>query len=243
MLKKGFLDFLAEHRPDILCLQETKAHPEQLPDELLNNEEYSIYFSSADRKGYSGVSLWSRKKPKSVYESFECSKFNGEGRMIKADFEDFLLYNIYFPNGTSGSERLQYKMDFYDNFLVELETVKDRPVIVCGDVNTAHKSIDLKNAKANEKNSGFLPMERKWIDRLIENGYTDTFRFLNPDEIKYSWWSYRMGARKRNVGWRIDYFFSNQHLLHKVKNAEILNEVMGSDHCPITLDLDLESWV
>ena len=243
VLKKGFLDFLSEHNPDILCLQETKAHPDQLSDDLLKHQEYSIYYSSAEKKGYSGVSLWSRKKPATVEEFFECSKFNGEGRMIKADFEDFVIYNIYFPNGTSGPERLQYKMDFYDHFLIELETVKDRSVIVCGDINTAHKPIDLKNAKANEKNSGFLPMEREWIDRLIAKGYTDTFRLLNPEEIKYSWWSYRMGARKRNVGWRIDYFFANQHLLPRIKNAQILNDVMGSDHCPIALELDSEPWV
>ena len=241
-LKKGFLDFLSEHSPDILCLQETKAHPDQLPDELLNHEYYSIYYSAAERKGYSGVSLWSRKNPKIVEEYFECSKFNGEGRMIKADFEEFVLYNIYFPNGTSGPERLEYKMDFYENFLIELETVKERPVIICGDINTAHRPIDLKNAKANEKNSGFLPMERSWIDRLIEKGYIDIFRFLYPEEIKYSWWSYRMGARKRNIGWRIDYFFSNKYILPKISNAQILNDVMGSDHCPITLELDIQSW-
>ena len=243
VLKKGFLDFLSEHNPDILCLQETKAHPDQLSDDLLKHQEYSIYYSSAEKKGYSGVSLWSRKKPTAVEEFFECSKFNGEGRMIKADFEDFVIYNIYFPNGTSGPERLQYKMDFYDHFLIELETVKDRSVIVCGDINTAHKPIDLKNAKANEKNSGFLPMEREWIDRLIAKGYTDTFRLLNPEEIKYSWWSYRMGARKRNVGWRIDYFFVNQHLLPRIKKAQILNDVMGSDHCPIALELDSDPWI
>ena len=234
---------MSEHNPDILCLQETKAHPDQLSDDLLKHQEYSIYYSSAEKKGYSGVSLWSRKNPTAVEEYFECSKFNGEGRMIKADFEDFVIYNIYFPNGTSGPERLQYKMDFYEHFLIELETMKDRSVIVCGDINTAHKPIDLKNAKANEKNSGFLPMEREWIDRLIATGYTDTFRLLNPEEIKYSWWSYRMGARKRNVGWRIDYFFVNQHLLPRIKKAQILNDVMGSDHCPIALELDSEPWV
>ena len=243
VLKKGFLEFVNEHSPDILCLQETKAHPNQLPDELLNHNDYFIYYSSAEKKGYSGVSLWARKKPKLVEEHFDSSKFNGEGRMIKAHFNDFVLYNIYFPNGTSGEERLQFKMDFYDNFLTELTKVEALPVIVCGDVNTAHKPIDLKNAKANEKNSGFLPMERDWIDRLIEKGYTDTFRLLNPDEVKYSWWSYRMGARKRNVGWRIDYFFANAHILPKVKHAQILDQIMGSDHCPITLSLELEPWI
>lgn len=241
-LKKGFLNFVEEYNPDILCLQETKANPNQLTEELLKRKDYSIYYSSAEKKGYSGVSIWSRKPALQIEEFFKDDRFNGEGRLLKADFGSFLLYNVYFPNGTSSEVRLQYKMDFYDHFLKDLATVDSRPILVCGDVNTAHTAMDLKNAKANEKNSGFLPMERAWIDRLIDSGYIDTFRFLNPQTIKYSWWSYRMGARKRNIGWRIDYHFVNKHLLPNLLRADIMDHIEGSDHCPISVTLNLDTW-
>lgn len=240
--KKGFLDFVNTYKPDILCLQETKASPEQLPSELIERDDYTIYYSSAEKKGYSGVSIWSKRPALQIEEFFDEPRFNGEGRLLKANFGSFLLYNIYFPNGTSSEDRLKYKMDFYDYFLGELKNVDDRPVLVCGDVNTAHTAMDLKNAKANEKNSGFLPEERAWIDKLIESGYTDTFRFLHPELIKYSWWSYRMGARKRNIGWRIDYHFVNQHLVNFLRESEIHNEVLGSDHCPVSVTLELNTW-
>ena len=235
--KKGFLDFFDEYAPDILCLQETKAHPEQLDSVLLEREGYHVFFSSAEKKGYSGVCMYSKRKPVAVNYGFNDERFNNEGRIIEADFEDFILYNIYFPNGTSGEERLQYKMDFYEHFLTELEARKSRKIIICGDVNTAHQEIDLKNPKANARNSGFLPMEREWIDKLLSRGFVDTFRHFYPDTVKYSWWTYRMGARKRNVGWRLDYHFVNETMLAHCKDSTILNEVMGSDHCPVGLKL------
>lgn len=238
--KKNFLEWIEEENPDILCIQETKLQENQLEDNIKNIEGYYSYFSFAEKKGYSGVATYTKEEPISVKHGIGIEKFDSEGRILIIEFENFTLLNIYFPNGQRDEERLQYKLEFYEalfNYCDEL--VKEgKKLVICGDYNTAHNEIDLKNPKANEKTSGFLRIERDWLDKIIERGYTDTFRNMNPDKIKYSWWSYRFKARERNAGWRIDYHFVSNNLLDKVKNTEILNDVYGSDHCPVMLELD-----
>ena len=236
--RKGFADWVKAVSPDVICLQEVKAEVQQIPKEVLELEGYHMEWNPASRKGYSGVATLSRKKPKAVYRGMGIERFDCEGRILRHEYPGFDLLNVYFPNGTSGDERLQYKMEFYDAFLDHCESLRadGKKLIVCGDVNTAHREIDLKNAKANEKNSGFLPQERAWVDKFIAHGYVDTFRLLHPDEPEqYSWWTFRANARERNIGWRIDYFFVTGDLTKKVKDAFIAPEVMGSDHCPIGL--------
>lgn len=239
--KKGFVDWLLEAKPDILCLQETKAREDQLPEELKKVEGYESYFASSDRGGYSGVALYTKLKPARVKGGFGIGRFDVEGRTLVADYESFILYNIYFPNGKISKERLRYKMDFYEAFLEHVVMLKNqgKNIVVCGDINTAHKEIDLARPKENEKVSGFLPEERAWIDRFIESGFIDTFRMFNKEPGKYTWWDLKSRARERNVGWRIDYFFVNDNFKENVEDSFILSEVQGSDHCPIGLDVVL----
>lgn len=238
--KKGFLDWFDTAAPDILCIQETKAHREQLPDELLNVRGYDVFFAEAEKKGYSGVALYTKTKPNIVNVGFGTGEFDSEGRTIIAEYDDFTLCNVYFPNGKMSPERLQYKMDFYDAFLkyIEERRATGENIVVCGDVNTAHKEIDLARPKENEKTSGFLPEERAWIDKLVEAGYIDTFRIFDERPDNYTWWDYKTRARQRNVGWRIDYFFVNSEFAPHVKSAFILKDVMGSDHCPIGIEIE-----
>ncbi|PID57231.1 exodeoxyribonuclease III [candidate division KSB3 bacterium] len=237
--RKGAFAWLLQDQADIVCLQETKAHPGQLNCELTEVEGYHVYFSSAERKGYSGVALYSKKEPKQVYDGFGIERFDREGRTLAAVYDDFILLNVYFPNGQASDERLQYKMDFYDAFLKYADTLKEsgKNVIICGDVNTAHKAIDLARPKANETTSGFLPQERAWIDSLLAHGWLDTFRLFHTDAEHYTWWSMRTRARERNVGWRIDYFFVNEHFRHRLKDAFILADITGSDHCPLGIEI------
>ena len=225
--------------PDILCVQETKARIEDVAEELACPNGYHATWNSASKKGYSGVATFCKKKPKAIHLGLGIEEFDSEGRVIRLEFNNFDLFNVYFPNGTSGEERLQFKMDFYDAFLDHCQDLRSqgKKLVITGDVNTAHKAIDLKNPKANEKNSGFLPQERAWMDKFISHGYVDTFRHLNSEPDQYTWWSYRAGVRARNIGWRIDYFFVTRDLIDKVKDSFIRPEVMGSDHCPIGLDL------
>lgn len=239
--RKGFVDWLLNKKPDILCIQETKAREEQLSGELKNVEGYEAYFASSDRAGYSGVALYTKRKPISVKGGFGIERFDVEGRTLVADYDHFLLYNIYFPNGKVSKERLRYKMEFYDAFLEHVVMLKEqgRRIVVCGDVNTAHKEIDLARPKENEKISGFLPEERAWIDRFIESGFIDTFRILNQEPGNYTWWDLKSRARERNVGWRIDYFFVSDNFRESVEDSYILAEVQGSDHCPIGLDVTI----
>lgn len=241
IMGKGFLDYIESYSPDILCIQETKLQENNLTDETRNIGDYHSYFSHAEKKGYSGVATYTKKEPLSVKHGIGIEEFDREGRILITEFEEFTLLNIYFPNGQKDDERLDYKLRFYDEILeyCNKEVEKGKKLIICGDYNTAHTENDIKNAKANEKTSGFLPIERAWIDEFIENGYTDVFRSLNQDIIKYSWWSYKFKARERNTGWRIDYHFVSNNLLDNVKEAEILNEVYGSDHCPITIKLEV----
>ena len=239
VLKKGFWDWFEAESPDVLCLQETKAKPEDLHDGILEPAGYHAVWNSAERKGYSGVVTFSKKKPLSVALGIGIKNFDVEGRVIRTEYKDFDLLNVYFPNGTSGPDRLKFKMDFYDAFLDHCESLRKmgKKLVVTGDVNTAHKAIDLKNAKANEKNSGFLPEERAWVDKFVAHGYVDTFRLFHPEPDQYTWWTYRANARARNIGWRIDYFFVTEDLVKKVEEAFIQPEVMGSDHCPIGLKI------
>ena len=233
--KKGFLDWVNTENPDIICLQETKAHPEQLPNEINPLNNYHAAFSSAERKGYSGVAVYSKEKPKSIEHGLGNTEFDQEGRTLIIDFESYVLFNIYYPNGKASKDRLKFKLDFYDYFLEKILELKQagRRIIICGDFNTAHKEIDLTRAKENENVSGFLPIERKWMDKFVESGFIDTFRFFCKDGGHYTWWDLITRARSRNVGWRIDYFFIDELSTNYLKNAFIQSKVMGSDHCPI----------
>jgi exodeoxyribonuclease-3 len=239
--KKGFLDWFSQENADVVCVQETKAWAEQLVDELRDPVGYMSYYAEAERKGYSGVAIYTRSRPRDVRTGFGHQKFDAEGRTLAADFGDFILYNVYFPNGKASKERLQYKMDFYEAFLNHMDelTRQGRKVVVCGDVNTAHHEIDLAHPKENEKTSGFLPEEREWIDRFLQSGFVDAFRLFNSGPDHYTWWDMRTRARDRNVGWRIDYFYVSENLRESVTSAGILADVLGSDHCPIDIALSL----
>lgn len=241
MAKKGFLDWFDSAKPNVLCLQEIKAQVDQLPKNLRHVSDYHSYFNPAERKGYSGVATYSTIKPNNVATGMDINKFDIEGRFHRLDFDDFILINVYWPNGGMGEERLQYKLDFYDAFLDYVNNLKDEGnnLVICGDLNTAHKPIDIARPKENEKVSGFMPIEREWIDKFLNNGYVDTFRMFNDKPEQYTWWSYRTHARNRNVGWRLDYFFVNEEFKDNVVDSYILSDVMGSDHCPIGLKIEI----
>jgi exodeoxyribonuclease-3 len=238
--KKGFLEWLHKESPHILCIQETKAQPEQLSNDLREPEGYHVYWNWAEKRGYGGVATFSKEEPLRLQYGFGAKRFDDEGRVIIAEYPDFILFNVYFPNGKSSKERLDYKMDFYDAFLDLTDPMlkDDKKLVVCGDFNTAHHEIDLARPKENEKVSGFLPMERAWIDKFVEHGFVDTFRHFNKDPGQYTWWDFKTRARERNVGWRIDYIFVSANLLDSLSTAFIMPEVMGSDHCPTGIALD-----
>jgi exodeoxyribonuclease-3 len=239
--RKGFLDWLTTAKPDVLGLQETRALPEQLEEGLRQPDGYHVHYHPAEKKGYSGVALYSRIEPQSVIlGGLSEPRFDDEGRLIIADYGDFLFYTGYFPNGGNDLSRVPYKLDFSEAVLQHAEAQRraGRSIVICGDVNTAHEEIDLANPKSNKKNTGFLPEEREWVGRFIDHGYVDIFRKTHPDEgSHYTWWSNRKGVRERNVGWRIDYFFISPDLEEKIVAARIHSDVMGSDHCPIELEL------
>ncbi|MBI2045930.1 MAG: exodeoxyribonuclease III [Parcubacteria group bacterium] len=241
--KKGFLQWLEDESPDILGLQETKADDHQLPYELRSPKGYFSYFASSKvRKGYSGVALYTKTEPKKIEYGMGIKKFDDEGRILEAHFDNFILLNVYFPNGGGGPERLKYKLDFYDAFLSHIKNLRAKQpnVIFMGDVNTAHEEIDLARPKENEKNTGFLPEERAWVDEVISSGFLDTFRHLYPDKKDaYSYWDMKSRARDRNVGWRLDYVFISPSLQKNLKRAFILSEVIGSDHAPVGVDVEI----
>jgi exodeoxyribonuclease-3 len=239
--RHGFEDWLVKTQPDILCLQETKAQPEQLTEELREPHGYRVFWSSAERKGYSGVALYTRLEPKHVQYGLGLEAFDREGRTILADFDQFVLITSYVPNGSRDHSRVPFKMDYKAQLLETCNRLRrqGRSVILCGDINTSHQEIDLARPKQNASHTGFLPEERAWIDAFIAHGYVDTFRALHPQERVYSWWAYWGGARDRNVGWRLDYFFASPELMPHVHAAEIHTDVTGSDHCPVSLTLDL----
>lgn len=237
--KKGFLDWLQSENPDILCVQETKARPEQLSEQLRSPEGYRTYFSSAKRPGYSGVALFSKKEPDEV-TNFGLPEFDEEGRVLTARFGDLHVISAYFPNSQEAGARLDYKLAFCEAMLdyCNAKVASGQHIVLCGDYNIAHTPIDLANPKANEKNPGYLPEERAFMTKFLENGYIDCFRKFCSEGGKYSWWSYRFRAREKNIGWRIDYTCVNKALDERVKSASILDSVFGSDHCPVKLELE-----
>lgn len=243
VVKKGFQETFSELDADVLCLQEVRASEEQIPTDLEIPDSFFRYWNEASvKKGYSGTAIYSRIEADEVLYGLGIEEFDGEGRLIGIRVESTVILNIYFPNGTSNDKRLDFKLRYYDAYLEFANGLlkKGYDVITCGDFNTCHKEIDIARPKANEKRSGFLPIERAWMDKYVEQGYVDTFRQFHPNEPdRYSWWSNRGGARERNVGWRIDYFFVNEKAAANVTAADILDQVMGSDHCPITLEVDL----
>jgi len=239
--KKGFIAWLKTESPDILCVQETKAHPDQLTDEILAPEGYRTYWNSAEKKGYSGVAVFSKEEPLSVCKGLGIKEFDSEGRLLLLEYESFFLYNVYYPNGGAGNKRVPFKMRFYDAFLSDVQNLntKGKKVIICGDVNTAHEEIDLARPKENQNSTGFLPEERRWVSSFIDEGYIDAFRVFNKEAGHYTWWDYKTRARERNVGWRIDYFFITKNLLKDLSGANILSDIKGSDHCPIGIELKI----
>ncbi len=237
-LKKGMWEWFQATNPEIFCLQEIKAHPEQLEEYTTNPKGYHVYWNPAEKKGYSGVATFTKKKPLKV-ENLQIEKFDSEGRVQILYFKDFILLNCYFPNSQEAGKRLDYKLEFCDEILTfcNQQQQKGKNIILCGDYNIAHTEIDLKNPKTNRKNPGFLPEERAWMDKFIANGYVDTFRQFNPDPGHYSWWSYRFQARSKDIGWRIDYHCVNEAFASHIKEAGISKEVLGSDHCPVSITL------
>ena len=243
-VKKGGFDWLLNSGADIFCLQETKAHPDQLPAGVRQPSGYHTYFDHSKAKsGYSGVAVYTKIKPEKVEYGLGIEELDQEGRFLGLFFRNFTLFNVYFPNGGSGPERLAFKLRYYDAFLKYIEKIRNSPVgepniIFCGDVNTAHQEIDLARPKENENNTGFLPIERKWLDEVEKKNYIDTFRYFHPNKKgAYTYWDMKTFARNRNVGWRIDYFFVTKEFLPKVNKSEILENVFGSDHCPIFLEV------
>ena len=239
IIKKNFFDDLETMNPDILCLQETKAQDDQVQEALKDLEGYHIIPNSAVKKGYSGVAILSKVAPLSVTRDMAIEEHDQEGRVICAEFESFYVVNVYVPNSKNDLSRLEYRKGWDADFLSYLKKLDDvKPVIVCGDFNVAHKEIDLARPKANyNKSAGFTQTEIDGMDNYIKAGFIDTFRHLNPEKVKYSWWSYRGGARDRNVGWRIDYFLISKTITSNLKNAEIHNEARGSDHCAVSIDI------
>ena len=239
--KKNFFVSLEQMNPDVMCLQETKAQDDQVVETLasLKLYGYQIYSNSAVKKGYSGTAILTKTDPISVSYDLGIEEFDQEGRVITAEFENFYLVTVYTPNSQAAGSRLHFRTQWDKAFLNHLnELEKKKPVITCGDLNVAHRDIDLKNPKPNyDKNPGYFQKEIDGIDNYVNNGFKDTFRELNPDTVKYSWWSYRAAARERNVGWRIDYFLASEKIMPQVKDAFILNEVMDSDHCPVGIEL------
>lgn len=237
VIAKGFFDFLDSKSPDILCLQETKLSEGQLDLEL---EGYTLFFNYAEKKGYSGTAVFTKIQPLKVTYGMGIDEHDHEGRMITLEFEDYFLVNIYTPNAQRGLERLPYRMKWEDdlrNYLLSLDVQK--PVIFCGDLNVAHKEIDLKNPKSNQNNAGFTPEERSKMTQLLESGFIDTFRYFYPDRTDaYTWWSYMFKAREKNVGWRIDYFCVSERFKSRLVDAAILSDVYGSDHCPVELIIE-----
>ncbi len=236
-LKKDFLGFLESEDPDVICLQETKARPEQVDLKL---ENYHMFWNSAEKKGYSGTAIFSKIKPLNVTNGIGMDRHDTEGRVITAEYDKFFLVTVYTPNSKRGLLRLEYRVDWDQDFLNYVKKLEDtKPVIFCGDLNVAHKEIDLKNPHNNSLNPGFTIEEREGFDNIESKGFVDTFRHFYPDKIQYSWWSYMHQARTKNIGWRLDYFCTSNILNEKLKDAVILDQVLGSDHCPVKLTINL----
>ena len=241
VIRKGFLEWFHKESADIVCLQEVKTQKEQIVQALIEIVDHESYWCSAERKGYSGVATFTKRRPTQVQYGLGIPRFDIEGRVLVTEFPEFTLFNVYFPNGKRDSRRLRYKMEFYEAILEHWQALREsgKKLIICGDYNTAHKEIDLARPKENATVSGFLQVERDWMDKLVGLGYVDVFRIYNPQPNQYTWWDMMTRARERNSGWRIDYFFVTQDLIPEIRNADIRPEVMGSDHCPIGLELEL----
>ncbi|MGB6129860.1 MAG: exodeoxyribonuclease III [Psychrilyobacter sp.] len=239
--KKGFVEWVSKESPDILCIQETKAQIEQLEEKLTQIDGYKSYFFSAEKKGYSGVAVYTKVEPLNV-RNMDIEEFDFEGRYIELEYKNFNLINCYFPNSQSEGKRLDYKLRFNNAIMKRCDELVElgKNIILCGDLNVAHKEIDLTNPKRNEKNPGYLPEERGWMTEFLASGYVDTFRYIQPEETKYSWWSYRFKSREKNIGWRIDYHIVNESFVNNIEDAMILNNVMGSDHCPVVLRVSVK---
>ncbi len=241
--RKGFVPWLEKGTHDIVCLQETKVHDHNILNEALKNPKgYTAFWHGAqEKKGYSGTVIYTKETPEKVLIDFGDSLLSKEGRVVQANYSSFILFNIYFPNGGRSDERLQYKLQFYKEFLLYIQQLKERsdlPIIFCGDVNTAHHEIDLARPQQNINTSGFMPIERVWLDQFEQAGFIDTFRTIHPKKAEvYSWWDMKTRARSRNVGWRIDYFFADKKIKKDIKKAAVLTEKEGSDHCPVQLDI------
>lgn len=236
-INKGFVDWTKSYEKDVLCLQEIKAFPEQIPEEALKIDSYKTHINSAKRPGYSGVASFFKSEPLEIRYGLGVEEFDDEGRVIRSKHENFYLYNIYFPNGQRGQDRVDFKLAFYETLLSECNQLHEQGenIIITGDFNTAHTEIDLANPKENAKTSGFLPEEREMITKYLNHGFKDAYRELYPDKVEYTWWTYRFGARRRNIGWRLDYFLVSDTLMKDVNDVIILGDVEGSDHCPVTL--------
>jgi exodeoxyribonuclease III len=237
---KEAFKWLSDYQSDVVCLQEIKAKEEQIDTPLFESMGYQCVWNSAERPGYSGTGTLYKVIPLKTSFGMGVERFDCEGRIIQSSFPDFELFNIYFPNGGEELLRVPYKLDFYDNLLNYCKELmgSGKEIILTGDFNTAHKEIDLKNPKSNQKNTGFLPEEREWVDKYLDNGFSDIFRILYPDVIKYTWWTYRFNARKNDVGWRIDYFLITEELIKRIKDVVTHSEIFGSDHCPVTLVIE-----
>jgi exodeoxyribonuclease-3 len=241
-LDKGIWEWLEQENPDVLCLQEIKARPEQISNEYHTRfKNHHVFWNPAEKPGYSGVATFSAHPPISVDYGIGKNEFDIEGRVIRIKYPDFLLFNVYFPSGQRGMERVEYKLAFYAHLLElcdRLHQTGER-VIICGDFNTAHNEIDLRYPKENKNTSGFLAEERAWIDSYLSHGFVDIYRLLFPEKIEYTWWTYRLNARQHNVGWRLDYFLISEPLVPFIKDVVIHSDVIGSDHCPVTLVIDI----
>lgn len=239
--KPDFANWFNGSDADIINLQEIRANIDDIPSNLYDVNGYNSFFTTAEKKGYSGVATYSKLKPINVFHSIGDKELDAEGRLLRCDFEDFTLLNIYFPNSGTKGVKLDKKIKFCNeltNYIIDLKD-EGHSLIISGDVNIAHQPIDLKNPEKNHDNSGFLPAERDWLSEFLDLGFIDTFRYLHPTEEKYSWWSYRYHARSKGIGWRLDYIFVSEDLKNTILSATIEDNVMGSDHCPVTLELDL----
>jgi len=239
-ITKGFVTWLQEENPDIICIQELKAEIEQVDLKEIFALGYEVYWHSAQKKGYSGVAIFSKIRPNNVSVGCGIDKYDAEGRVLRADYDGFSVMSVYMPSGSSGDERQAFKMEWLTDFHAYVnELKKEIPnLILSGDYNICHKEIDINNPKRHQKSSGFLPEEREWMTNFIESGFVDTFREYNQEAEQYSWWSYRAGSRGKNLGWRIDYHMISEALRSQLKNATILQDVIHSDHCPIVVELD-----
>tara|TARA_B100000965_G_C19488462_1_gene711880 strand:+ start:171 stop:938 length:768 start_codon:yes stop_codon:yes gene_type:complete len=239
-LKKGLMDWLEASQPDVFCMQEIKATPEQLETDFLESLDYHHYWYPAEKKGYSGVAIWSKEEPKNVSYGCGIEKYDLEGRVIRADFEKYSVMSVYMPSGSSGDIRQDFKMQWLADFQHYIDELKKEipNLIISGDYNICHKAIDIHNPTRNAKTSGFLPEEREWVSQFIESGFVDSFRAFNQEPHNYSWWSYRANARAKNLGWRIDYHMVTENMADKLSRAAILSEAKHSDHCPILVEIE-----